>query len=77
MIDSILAELRTAENLKNCIIESVLLDSADKKVTVRIITDRAYADGDRLLALKALKKYVPAQFDCDIKMSKLTPDTEW
>lgn len=76
MIDSILAELRTAENLKNCIIESVLLDSADKKVTVRIITDRAYADGDRLLALKALKKYVPAQFDCDIKISKLTPDTE-
>ena len=76
MIDEILKKLRSAENLKNCIINSVELDGALNRVTVRLITDITYNQNDVDFASGVVKQCVPAPLDCTVKITKLTPDAQ-
>ena len=76
MTENILKEIRSVENLKDCILNSVVLDSNKNFVTVKLITDRTYTDEDKNNALKIVKKYVPEHFECGVEISKLTPDCE-
>lgn len=74
MTDDILSEVRANSGLKNAIMGGVELTQATSSVTVSLITDRAYTDGDYKAAYAAVRKYVPSAFSLELKISKLTPD---
>lgn len=77
MQSKILAEIRaSSQNLKNCIISRLELNRARRLFCVYLITDAAYTQSDKNLALGVLKKYVPAYFECGLEISKLSPDCE-
>lgn len=74
MTENFLREVHSSDNLKNAIIESVVLDG--KTVVVKLITDKVYNESDKEFALAAAKKMVPALFGCKVEIIKLTPDPE-
>lgn len=77
MIDEVLSEIRScSDNLKRAIIRPLTLSRANKLVTVNLVTDCSFNETDRAAALKVLKKFVPAYFSVDLKITKLTPDCE-
>ncbi len=76
MTEKFLNELRSVENLKRAIIGSVVLESAEKLVTVKIITDVPYTPSDKEAARKIVRGYVPECFGCAVEISKLSPDCD-
>ena len=76
MTEKLLEEIRSVKNLKNSIINSVTLDSAEKNVKVRIITDSTYTNEDFKGAFKAVRAFVPDYFGCELEIVKLAPDEE-
>ena len=51
MTEDILREVRESEGLKNAIMGSVEYERATAAVTVRLITDVAYSDGEDALVM--------------------------
>jgi len=77
MVNDIVAEIRSASlNLRNCILRSVEVYGARRLVTVNLITDTAFTQIDRTKALGVIKKYVPAYFESNVEIVKLSPDCE-
>lgn len=77
MLQEVLTELRSvSENFKNCILRSVEVYRARRLVIVAIITDAAFTPSDKTKAQAAIKKFVPAYFDCTLEITKLTPDCD-
>ena len=77
MLQEVLTELRSvSENFKNCILRSVEVYRARRLVIVAIITDAAFTPSDKTEAQAAIKKFVPAYFDCTLEITKLTPDCD-
>lgn len=76
MINSILSEIRQTNNLSTAIIGAVILDKATKCVTTKIYTDKPYSDSDGEFAKSVLRKYIPAYFECEVEVSKLSPDKD-
>ena len=77
MTDKILAEVRaSAASFQNCILTSVTVTKALNLVTVGIVTDKAFTAQDKSKVTEVLKKYVPAYFTLELRVSKLTPDCE-
>ncbi|MDE6867877.1 MAG: ribonuclease H-like domain-containing protein [Clostridia bacterium] len=74
MTENFLNEIHSFENLKNAIIESVVLDN--NTVIVKLITDKVYTESDKEGAFAAAKKMVPEIFGCKVEIVKLTPDPE-
>ena len=74
MTEDILREVRESEGLKNAIMGSVEYERATSAVTVRLITDVAYSDGDFKSAYSVVRRYVPQEFSLELTISKLTPD---
>ncbi len=77
MTDKILAEVRaSAASFQNCILTSITVTKALNLVTVGIVTDKAFTAQDKSKVTEVLKKYVPAYFTLELRVSKLTPDCE-
>lgn len=75
-MSDLLNEIRKRPNLENAIITSAVLESSLKTVTVCIVSDKAYTEDDKSYALQRARAYVPAYFECKVRISKLTPDCE-
>lgn len=77
MTDKILAELRAVSvNLKNAILRNITVVTAEKTVTVYLVTDAAFTPSDKERAAAVLRGYVPAYFGLNLEISKLAPDGE-
>lgn len=76
MIDNLLSEIRQTDNLSSAIIGSVILDKASKCVTTKVYTDKQYSEGDNIFAKNILRKYIPNYFECEVEVSKLSPDCD-
>lgn len=76
MLEDILKKLRSAENLGNAIITSVALESLKKRVSVTLVTDKAYTAADKAFAEKTVREFVPEPLGCAVEIIKLTPDEE-
>lgn len=76
MTDDFLNKLHYAENLKNAIVCSVILESLKKRVSVTLITDKAYTSEDVRFAKDTVRGFVPELFDCAVEIVKLTPDCD-
>jgi DNA polymerase III epsilon subunit family exonuclease len=76
MVEDFLSEVRSINNFNRAILSAVVLEKAKGTVTVKIVTDRAFSESERVEVKKICKKYVPADFNCEVEISKLTPDAE-
>jgi DNA polymerase III epsilon subunit family exonuclease len=76
MVDDFLSEIRNVDNFNRAILSSITLDRAKMSVTLKIITDRAFSESDKIEVKKISKKYVPADFNLEVEVSKLSPDAE-
>lgn len=76
MIDDFLKSIRVIDGLSNAIVGSVVLESAKKCVTVKLITDKTYSAADKTAAEKAARGFIPQAFSCRVEISKLAPDCE-
>lgn len=77
MTEKILAEVRAAcESFKDAILRNLELDSAKRRVTVNIVTDRAFTSEDESKVYTVVKRHIPTYFDCKLQITKLTPDCE-
>ncbi|MCD8308553.1 MAG: hypothetical protein LUD19_01765 [Clostridia bacterium] len=76
MTEDILSELHSVRNMKNSIIGSVALDTANCAVTINLITDCAYEKSDFSDSYAILRRYVPQEFSFTLEISKVTPDAE-
>ena len=74
MVEDILGEVRLSGGLKNAIMGGVELERATSAVTVKLITDLAYTEGDYNNAYSVVRRYVPQEFSLQLSISKLTPD---
>ncbi|MCD7729085.1 MAG: hypothetical protein LUI60_04140 [Clostridia bacterium] len=74
MTDDILAEVRSASDMKKAIIGGMSLDTSALAVNVKIITDTPYVKSDYDAAFGVLRKYVPQEFSLSVEISKVTPD---
>ena len=77
MTETILLEVRSAcENFKDALLTGVELDSAGRRVTVNIVTDRAFTQEDEQKIYKVIKRHIPPYFGFKLQIAKLTPDCE-
>ena len=76
MTEQFIKEIRSIESFSNSIINSIVLDSGKKLVTVKLVTDKVFTEENRVAAEKTVRAYVPEFFRCMLEISKLTPDCE-
>ncbi len=76
MTENFLNEIRSLPNLSNAIINSVTLERESNRVTVKILTDKAFSAGEKEQATCVARKYIPEYFDFEVAISKLTPDED-
>lgn len=77
MLSQVLADIRSAsDNLKNCIVRSVEAYRARRLVIVNLISDKAFTQSDKENAATAVRRHVPAYFNCAVEIVKLSPDCE-
>ena len=77
MLSQVLADIRSAsDNLKNCIVRSVEAYRARRLVIVNLISDKAFTQSDKENAATAVRRHVPAYFNCTVEIVKLSPDCE-
>ncbi len=76
MTEQFLKEIRSIESFSNSIINSIVLDSGKKLVTVKLVTDKVFTEENRVAAEKTVRAYVPEFFRCMLEISKLAPDCE-
>lgn len=65
---------KSAPCFKNSILRSVTLFKSENTVKTEIVCDCVFSESDRVCALKAIRKFVPAAFECEVEILKLTPD---
>ncbi len=73
MIDDVLREVRAAGE---CFSRAKIrrLEVEGDAVTVFVISNRAYAPADFQNIAKALRKFVPEEFELEVKIEKIAPD---
>ncbi|MDE5722240.1 MAG: hypothetical protein K2I30_05840 [Clostridia bacterium] len=76
MIDEVLKKLREVNNFENAIINSIVLEELRRRVTVKLVTDKAYSKEDKACAENAVRSFVPEFFESVVEILKLTPDNE-
>ena len=76
MTENFLNEIRSLPNLSNAIINSVTLERESNRVTVKLLTDKAFSAGEKEQATCVARKYIPEYFDFEVAISKLTPDED-
>jgi len=76
MDNDVLTEIRSVPNLSNAILRPLLVNRAQRLVTVRIITDKTFTPQDEREACTKIRAFVPEYFSCEVEISKLSPDCE-
>lgn len=66
----------SSENMKNAILRSVTVEKATRTVNIEFITEKTFGEADKNAVLSAVQPAVPAYFDCEVSIIKLTPDCE-
>lgn len=67
--------IRTLPSFETAILSSVCLNRAERSVEINVITDRTFTAEDEGKARTIARSLVPEEFSCNLKISKLTPDT--
>lgn len=67
-------KIHTIPSFGSAVLSSVSLERAGHKVNVILITDTAYSAEDEKLANGIVRQFVPEEFECNLTISKLTPD---
>ncbi len=77
MSENIIEKIRSSgENFANAILRPPVLDSAARKVSVSVVTDRAFTESERENLYKIIRGLVPQYFACELEVIKLSPDCE-
>ncbi|MGN0817834.1 MAG: exonuclease domain-containing protein [Candidatus Coproplasma sp.] len=70
-----ISRLRRLESFETAILSGVTLDRAERSVDINVITDRTFSAEDENKARNIARSFVPEEFSCNLRISKLTPDT--
>lgn len=69
-----ITELRAIPSFGNAIVSDMTLFREERAVKIKLITDRIFTPEDEGAARAVVRRRVPAEFSCDVEISKLTPD---
>lgn len=71
-----LKQIHTIPSFNTAIVSGISLFRDDHSVKIDLVTENAFSEEDESRARDIARSFVPEEFDCNLAISKLTPDEE-